>query len=59
MAVHGGPPKTEEGLLAFGDAPNITAAWILTGWFSFAIGGVVVWVIRRKPLEPNPPEMTR
>ena len=59
MAVHGGPPKTEEGLLAFGYAPNITAAWILTGWFSFAIGGVVVWVIRRKPLEPNPPEMTR
>ena len=44
IQIHGGLPRTEDDMASFGDGPNVTAGWILTGWIPI-LGGV--WVGRR------------
>lgn len=51
ITEHGGLPMTEEGMMEFGDAPNVTVGWIVTGWISLAVGGFVSRSLRREPLE--------
>jgi hypothetical protein len=50
---HEGFPMTEEGMLEFGDAPNVTATWIFTGWIALVICAIVIKTIRSKSDETN------
>jgi len=35
--LNAGLPSHEEGMIAYGDATNVTTTWILTGWLSLVL----------------------